>query len=327
MALTQQAEEMKLLGGRCSTTASQLVDLQALNASLQERLTALQAVNASLQGQLDRCQGRDAEAAYAHARLQASLGQLQSELARCARARRAPCMLCQQPAADILTSSRCPHSSRERLREQEVARTAAEAAAAKATAAAEAAADALAAKQQQLDEWRAIDHAAKQLASQQLQMSQVRLAAPVGCLQCRCCDSSSNTPQVAAAQPPQAQLEGAREKATVNETKLLDQIAALQQQLAAARVPRCGPQARCLAEAGLPCFMQHCIADCCCLELTCAAAAATCREPADAVSKVAHTAAVATLEEQVAGMRKEVRCSRGASVQAQPQHTLPAARS
>lgn len=56
---------------------------------------------------------------------------------------------------------------------EQKARATAEAAAAKATAAAEAAKEALAFKEQQLAEWKQLDRASKETATQQLQLSQV----------------------------------------------------------------------------------------------------------------------------------------------------------
>lgn len=58
--------------------------------------------------------------------------------------------------------------------EEHKARVVAEATATKSAAAAEAAADALAVKEQQLTEWRQLDRASKETATQQLQLSQVR---------------------------------------------------------------------------------------------------------------------------------------------------------
>ena len=61
----------------------------------------------------------------------------------------------------------------EQLAGEQKARVSAEASAAKAAAAAEAATDALAVKEQQLTEWRQLDRASKETATQQLQLSQV----------------------------------------------------------------------------------------------------------------------------------------------------------
>lgn len=61
----------------------------------------------------------------------------------------------------------------DQLSEEQKARVAAEAAAVKSAAAAEAAADALAVKEQQLAEWRQLERASKETATQQLQLSQV----------------------------------------------------------------------------------------------------------------------------------------------------------
>eukprot|EP00878_Enallax_costatus_P030856 GHUV01033656.1.p1 GENE.GHUV01033656.1~~GHUV01033656.1.p1 ORF type:complete len:369 (+),score=155.45 GHUV01033656.1:748-1854(+) len=172
MLITKLTEEVKLANGRCAAATAQATELQQL-------LTAARVENASLQTELDQSCGRDSAAAAAQEQLRQSLESLQGDLRRLA----------------------------EQLAEEHKARVAAEAAAAKAAAAAEAAADALAVKEQQLAEWRQLDRASKETATQQLQLSQ-------------------------------AQLDSMREKASVKEAKLLDDLAAVKQQLEQERAAR-----------------------------------------------------------------------------------------
>lgn len=75
MELTRLREDLKLSTGRLNTSTGQAADLL-------QQLKAVQAENASLMGQLALSQGRDTEAAAAHAALQEALDDMRADLKR-----------------------------------------------------------------------------------------------------------------------------------------------------------------------------------------------------------------------------------------------------
>jgi septal ring factor EnvC (AmiA/AmiB activator) len=76
MELTRLREDLKLTTGRLNTATGQAADLL-------QQLKSVQAENASLMSQLALSQGRDTEAAAAHAALQQSLEGMRADLQRC----------------------------------------------------------------------------------------------------------------------------------------------------------------------------------------------------------------------------------------------------
>lgn len=75
MELTRLREDLKLSTGRLNTATGQAADLL-------QQLKSVQAENASLMSQLALSQGRDTEAAAAHASLQEALEGMRAELKR-----------------------------------------------------------------------------------------------------------------------------------------------------------------------------------------------------------------------------------------------------
>ena len=73
MEVSRLREDLKLTTGRLNTATGQA-------AELQHQLKAAQAENASLMGRLVVSQGKDTEAAAAHAALQEALEGMKSEL-------------------------------------------------------------------------------------------------------------------------------------------------------------------------------------------------------------------------------------------------------
>jgi hypothetical protein len=144
----------------------------------------------------------------------------------------------------MLLLSCCWCRCEERLAAQEKATAAAETAAAKATAKAETAADALTAKEQQLNEWRQLAQASKETASQQLQLSQVcARQKPVWCSgsdQVEACDAWYVGAAACCKQHSKHKymLLCLQDKLGLRETRLLDELAALRQQLAQEKAAR-----------------------------------------------------------------------------------------
>lgn len=76
MELTRLREDLKLTTGRLNTATGQAADLL-------QQLKSVQAENASLMSQLALSQGRDTEAAAAHAALQEALESMREDVKRC----------------------------------------------------------------------------------------------------------------------------------------------------------------------------------------------------------------------------------------------------
>lgn len=76
MELTRLREDLKLATGRLNTATGQAADLL-------QQLKSVQAENASLMSQLALSQGRDTEAAAAHATLQQALEGMRADLQGC----------------------------------------------------------------------------------------------------------------------------------------------------------------------------------------------------------------------------------------------------
>ncbi|WIA08745.1 hypothetical protein OEZ85_008168 [Tetradesmus obliquus] len=209
------------LRGQLASALQQLTDMTAAKAQAQAEAAkfqsqALQAdmqltqMNEELKLLTGRCSNATTHSADVQQRLAAALSEkasLQKQLADSEAREAAAAAETQQLQQSLQALQGELRRCEERLAAQEKAAAAAEAAAAVASAKVEAAADALAMKEQQLVEWRQLAQASKDTASQQLQLSQ--------------------------------------DKMGLRETRLLDEVAALRQQLAQEKA------ARAAADSGL----------------------------------------------------------------------------
>lgn len=209
------------LRGQLASALQQLTDKTAAKAQAQAEAAkfqgqALQAdmqltqMNEELKLLTGRCSNATTHSADVQQRLAAALSEkasLQKQLADSEAHEAAAAAETQQLQQSLQALQGELRRCEERLAAQEKAAAAAEAAAAVASAKVEAAADALAMKEQQLVEWRQLAQASKDTASQQLQLSQ--------------------------------------DKMGLRETRLLDEVAALRQQLAQEKA------ARAAADSGL----------------------------------------------------------------------------